>query len=397
MESLKDRAQELQDIMDEFAGAKKNASIFVKEAAEKGDIVIGSFCQYAPMEIINAGGMYNVLLCGFNYDPPIPLAETELPANLCPLIKSSYGNILGKTCPFAFYSDLIVGETTCDGKKKMYEMLSELKQMHVIHLPNIPDRERSLESWREELVRFKEALEERFGVKITDEKLRESIHILNQERSQMAQLYELGKLDPPAATGLQMRSVLTAEYFMLDKKNKLEKTERMLKLMREQWEAGKGPYKPDQHPLRILVSGAGIDGVVDKTLGVIEELGAAIVCYEGCCGIMNMRRPIDESPKADPMTAIADKYLEVPCAVMSPNTRRFEQLRSTLAEWKVDGVISITVHACTPFDVESKTIGDICAEEGVPFLHVRTDYSPGDEGQLRTRIEAFLEMLEGGR
>ena len=367
MESLKDRTQELQDIMDEFAGAKKNASIFVKEAAEKGDIVIGSFCQYAPMEIINAGGMYNVLLCGFNYDPPIPLAETELPANLCPLIKSSYGNILGKTCPFAFYSDLIVGETTCDGKKKMYEMLSELKQMHVIHLPNIPDRERSLESWKEELIRFKEALEERFGVKITDEKLRESIHILNQERSQMAQLYELGKLDPPAATGLQMRSVLTAEYFMLDKKNKLEKTERMLRLMREQWEAGEGPYRPDQHPLRILVSGAGIDGVVDKTLGVIEELGAAIVCYEGCCGIMNMRRPIDESPEADPMTAIADKYLEVPCAVMSPNTRRFEQLRSTLAEWKVDGVISITVHACTPFDVENKTIGDICAEEGVPF------------------------------
>ena len=146
-----------------------------------------------------------------------------------------------------------------------------------------------------------------------------------------------------------------------------------------------------------MVSGAGIDGVVDKTLGVIEELGAAIVCYEGCCGIMNMRRPVDESPEADPMTAIADKYLEVPCAVMSPNTRRFEQLRSTLAEWKVDGVISITVHACTPFDVESKTIGDICAEEGVPFLHVRTDYSPGDEGQLRTRIEAFLEMLENNR
>ena len=248
MESLKDRTQELQDIMDEFAGAKKNASIFVKEAAEKGDIVIGSFCQYAPMEIINAGGMYNVLLCGFNYDPPIPLAETELPANLCPLIKSSYGNILGKTCPFAFYSDLIVGETTCDGKKKMYEMLSELKQMHVIHLPNIPDRERSLESWREELIRFKEALEERFGVEITDEKLRESIHILNQERSQMAQLYELGKLDPPAATGLQMRSVLTAEYFMLDKKNKLEKTERMLRLMREQWEAGRGPLQAGSAP-----------------------------------------------------------------------------------------------------------------------------------------------------
>lgn len=391
MEELK-----LPERFEEYSEGRKAGFLKMKAAKESGRKVAGYFCTYTPLEVLDAAGMLSVSLCGMSNET-IPAAETVLPKNLCPLIKSSYGNILGKTCPFAFYSDLIVGETTCDGKKKMYEMLSELKQMHVIHLPNIPDRERSLESWREELVRFKEALEERFGVEITDEKLRESIHILNQERSQMAQLYELGKLDPPAATGLQMRSVLTAEYFMLDKKNKLEKTERMLRLMREQWEAGEGPYKPDQHPLRILVSGAGIDGVVDKTLGVIEELGAAIVCYEGCCGIMNMRRPIDESPEADPMTAIADKYLEVPCAVMSPNTRRFEQLRSTLAEWKVDGVISITVHACTPFDVESKTIGAICAEEGVPFLHVRTDYSPGDEGQLRTRIEAFLEMLEGGR
>ena len=233
MESNRTPSQELQAILDEFAGAKKDASLFVKEAAEHGDIVIGSFCQYAPMEIINAGGMHNVLLCGFNYDPPIPLAETELPANLCPLIKSSYGNILGETCPFAFYSDLIVGETTCDGKKKMYEMLAELKDMYVIHLPNVPDRARSLASWKAELIRFKEALEARFGVEITDEKLRQSIRILNQERSQMAQLYELGKLDPPAATGLQMRSVMTAEYFMLDKQNKLAKAQRMLELMRQ--------------------------------------------------------------------------------------------------------------------------------------------------------------------
>lgn len=397
MDHTKTCAQELQEVMDEFADAKKNTSIFVKEAAEKGHIIIGSFCQYAPMEIINAGGMHNVLLCGFNYDPPIPLAETQLPVNLCPLIKSSYGNILGETCPFAYYSDLIVGETTCDGKKKMYEMLAELKDMYVIHLPNIPDRERSLASWREELVRFKQMLEQRYGVEITDEKLRESIRILNQERSQMARLYELGKLDPPAATGLQMRSVLTAEYFMLDKKNKLEKTERMLELMQRQWENGHGPYAPGQRPLRILVSGAGLDGVVDKTLGVIEELGAAIVCYEGCCGILNMRRPIDESPQADPMTAIAEKYLEVPCAVMSPNFGRFDQLRSTLKEWRVDGVIGVTVHACTTFDIESSTISDICAQAGVPFLHVRTDFSPGDEGQLRTRIEAFLEMLEDQR
>lgn len=396
MENIENNIAELKEILEDFADAKKDCTLFVKTAAERGDIVIGSFCQYAPMEVINAAGMYNVLLCGFNYDPPIPLAETQLPSNLCPLIKSSYGNILGQTCPFAFFSDLIVGETTCDGKKKMYEMLAELKGMHVIHLPNIPDKKRSLEAWREEIVRFKEALEEKFHVEITDEKLREAIKVQNIERSQMAQLYELGKLNPPAATGLQMRSVLVSEYFMMDKQEKIRKTERMLQLMRENWAAGKGPYAPDARPLRILVSGAGLDGVVGKTLAVIEELGAAIVCYEGCCGIMNMRRPVDESAE-DPITAIADKYLEVPCAVMSPNHSRFEQLKDTLDEWQIDGVISITVHACNPFDIEAKAIGDICAEKGVPFLHVRTDYSPGDEGQIRTRLEAFIEMLESDR
>ena len=389
-----DAAAEQAALLEEFAGAKKNASLFVKNAAENGQIVIGSFCQYAPMEIILAGGMYNVLLCGFNYDPPIPLAETELPANLCPLIKSSYGNILGKTCPFAFYSDLIVGETTCDGKKKMYEMLAELKQMHVIHLPNIPDRERSLESWEMELQRFRAALEERFGVSITEEKLRGAIRVLNRERSQMARLYELGKLEPPAVTGTQMRSVMTSEYFMLDKQERCDKTERLLALLEENWKNGNGPWPAEARPPRILVSGAGIDGVVDKTIRVIEELGGAIVCYEGCCGISNMRRPIDENDP-DPMHAIAEKYLEVPCAVMSPNSRRFAQLRETIDEWRVDGVISITVQACQPFDIESKTIGDICREKEVSFLHLRTDYSPGDEGQLRTRIEAFLEMLRG--
>ncbi len=388
-----DNAEEFQNIMTEFSEAKKNASLFCKGAAERGDVIIGSFCQYAPTEIIRAAGFYNVILCGFNYDPAVPLAETELPANLCPLIKSSYGNILGKTCPFAFYSDLIVGETTCDGKKKMYEMLSELKQMHVIHLPNVPDKERSMEGWESELHRFKEALEERFNVKITDEQLKDTIKTLNKERSYNARMYELGKLDPPAMTGVQMRNVMTAEYFMLDEKNKAAKSERMLELAKQLWDEGKGPYKPDDHPVRILVSGAGLDGVLDKTINVIEELGAAIVCYEGCCGIMTMRRPIDENDP-DPIHAIADKYLEVPCAVMSPNTLRYEQFRNVLDEWKIDGVISITVHACTPFDIESKALEDICNESDMPFLHVRTDYSPGDEGQVRTRIEAFIEMLQ---
>lgn len=383
----------LKALLKEFAETKGKTAVELKERSQAGESIVGTFCQYAPTEIINAGGLHNVILCGFNYDP-IPLAETELPANLCPLIKSSYGHILGKTCPFAFFSDLIVGETTCDGKKKMYEMLAELKDMHVIHLPNVPDHERSLEAWVEELRQFKEVLEKKFNITITEENLREMIHITNREREMTAQLYELGKLDPPAITGVDMRSIMTAGYFILDKKKKYEMMRNLLDWSMEAYENGDGPYPKDSHPPRILVSGAGLDGVLQKTINIIEELGGAIVCYEGCCGIMAMRRLMDESPDKDPIVSIAEKYLDVPCAVMSPNKSRMTQLADTIDEWKVDGVISITVHACNPFDIESANVEKVCDAKNIPFMHLRTDYSPGDEGQLRTRIEAFLEMLK---
>ena len=385
--------KQLQEELEFFADIKRNTIAELMKRKDSGtERVVGTFCQYAPAEIIYGAGLQNVILCGFNYDP-IPLAETELPTNLCPLIKSSYGNILGQTCPFAFFSDLIVGETTCDGKKKMYEMLAELKPMHVIHLPNNPDHQRSLDAWEEELRYFCRILEDTFSVTITEEALRQAIHIGNQERQLSVALYELGKLDPPAITGLDMRMVMTNNYFFLDKEEKLARNRRLIDLCQKAWQQDAGPYPRTHHPKRIVVSGAGIDGVIDKTLKVIEELGAAIVCYEGCCGVMAMRRLIEESPDRDPIREIAAKYLDVPCAVMSPNRRRFEMLPEILKEWRADGLIHITVQACNPFAIESRQVEEVCGQCNVPYLHLPTDYSPGDEGQLRTRIEAFLEML----
>ena len=152
-----------EEMFDELNDARRNAFIELKEMKERGEMIAGTFCQYAPTEIINAAGFFNVGLCGKSYEP-IPLAETELPANLCPLVKSSYGHVLGDTCPFAFFSDIVIGETTCDGKKKMFEMLERHKPMHVVHLPNMPDKDRSLEGWVEELRYLKQSLEEKFDL-----------------------------------------------------------------------------------------------------------------------------------------------------------------------------------------------------------------------------------------
>lgn len=131
----------------------------------------------------------------------------------------------------------------------------------------------------------------------------------------------------------------------------------------------------------------------EKTINVMEELGASIVCYEGCCGISSLRRTVDEDTSRDPIVRIAEKYLEVPCAVVSPNTRRMEQVADTIDEWHADGYVSITLHSCNPFAVETENLRRVCESKGIPLLHIQTDFTPGDEAQIRTRIEAFLEMI----
>ena len=386
----------LPEHFEDFAEARREGFLKVKELKDKGEKTCGAFCQYTPSEIIYAAGLYQVALCGRSPDP-IKTAETRLPANLCPLIKASYGHALEESCPYAYFSDVVVGETTCDGKKKMYELLGELKPMQVIHLPNVPDYERSLEMWTEEIRAFAKGLEEKFNVTITDDMLNESIEWCNKERIQAARIYELGKYDPPAITGTKMNDIMEGEQYMFDREAKYNKINEILDQCEKNWHDGIYPYEPDPNRPRLIVSGGGYGGVSAKTINVMEELGGAIVCYEGCCGISSRRRLVDEDRSRDPYVRIAEKYIEVPCAVVSPNYRRMDQVRETIKEWHADGYVSITLHSCNPFAIETENIRRVCEEMDIPLLHIETDFYPGDAGQIRTRIEAFLEMIRMGK
>ena len=386
----------LPEHFEDFAEARREGFLKVKELKDKGEKICGAFCQYTPSEIIYAAGLYQVALCGRSPDP-IKTAETRLPANLCPLIKASYGHDLEESCPYAYFSDVVVGETTCDGKKKMYELLGELKPMQVIHLPNVPDYERSLEMWTEEIRAFAKGLEEKFNVTITDDMLNESIEWCNKERIQAARIYELGKYDPPAITGTKMNDIMEGEQYMFDREAKYNKINEILDQCEKNWHDGIYPYEPDPNRPRLIVSGGGYGGVSAKTINVMEELGGAIVCYEGCCGISSRRRLVDEDRSRDPYVRIAEKYIEVPCAVVSPNYRRMDQVRETIKEWHADGYVSITLHSCNPFAIETENIRRVCEEMDIPLLHIETDFYPGDAGQIRTRIEAFLEMIRMGK
>ncbi len=382
----------LPEHFEDFAEARREGFLKVKELKDSGKNVCGCFCQYTPAEIIRAAGLYQVGLCGKSA-APIKTAETRLPANLCPLIKSSYGHALEQSCPYAYFSDVVVGETTCDGKKKMYELLGELKPMQVIHLPNIPDHERSLEMWVSELRIFAKGLEDKFQTTITEDGLNESIEWCNKERIQAARIYELGRYEPPAITGVRMHDIMEGEQYMFDPQEKYDKINAILDQCEKNWHNGEAPFAPDPKRPRIIVSGTGLGGTAEKMIHVIEELGGAVVCYEGCSGISSRRRLIDEDRSRDPYLRIAEKYIEVPCAVVSPNTRRLEQVAETVREWNADGIVSITLHSCNPFAIETENIRRVCNQMGIPLLHIETDFTPGDEAQIRTRLGAFLEMI----
>ena len=195
MEVIKD----LPEVFEEFAEQRKKSFLGVKQLKDKGIPVIGSYCTYFPQEIAMAMGAASVSLCSTS-DETIPDAERDLPKNLCPLIKSSYGFAITDKCPFFYFSDLVVGETTCDGKKKMYEYMSEFKDVYLMELPNTQGEE-ALKLWKSEMIRFKEYLEKKFDVEITEEKLREAIKINNEGRRALKGLYEVMKNDPAPIKG----------------------------------------------------------------------------------------------------------------------------------------------------------------------------------------------------
>ena len=370
---------------EEFSEARRQGFLRVKQVKESGGKVAGIFCTFTPTEILDAAGFISVSLCGMSNET-VPAAETQLPKNLCPLIKSSYGFALTDKCPYTYFSDLIVGETTCDGKKKMYEMLGKLKPTYILHLPQGHDSD-PVTVWTAELRRFIAFLEEKFNLTITDEALRQAARQRNAQRQAHMKLMELQKQTPPPLGGMQMYATMEGTGFMFTHEDRVNK----LNQLRESVEAN-ADRSAFAGAKRILVTGCPIGGVLQKTVKAIEENGGVVVCFENCSGIKAAFQMVDTEAE-DIVKAIAQRYLQIGCSVMTPNTERMKLLPKLVEEYKVDGIMEVDLQACTPYCVESFQIKQLCEQINIPYLAVETDYSTGDSGQLATRLEAFLEML----
>jgi benzoyl-CoA reductase/2-hydroxyglutaryl-CoA dehydratase subunit BcrC/BadD/HgdB len=377
-------------IVSRFEGLREANVVELKKASESGRKVVGAYCIYSPYELIVAAGAIPVPLCGTR-QKPVRAAERVLPRNLCPLIKSSYGFAVTDTCPYFHFSDLVIAETTCDGKKKMYEYLAELKPLHLLQLPQRQDRPEDLSYWYHEVEKLKVRLEEEFAVSITDNALRHAIRLMNEERRSSKALQDACKARPAPLSGLDLLTVLDMRSFHLDKREATAMVDALVEELRLRTKRGETPFT-EKTP-RILLTGVPVGIGSEKVVRVIEECGGNVVCFENCSGYKKLI-PVDEDKQ--PLQAIAEKYLKTPCSCMSPNTGRFELVEQLVREFSADGVVDLTWQACHTYNVESLRLKQYLQARGAtPFLQIETDYSESDTEQLKVRIEAFLEMVRG--
>lgn len=359
----------------------QNCCEYANNAKAQGRPIVGIMCEYTPRELIMAAGALPVCLCGGSEQKIAP-AEQDLPASLCPLIKSTYGYHITDTNPLLAMADLIVAETTCDGKKKMYELMAQSRPMHILELPQKADDPDAWTHWLAEVRKLKTVLEQRLSCRITDDAMRKAIGTMNRERSLRRQLAERMKRPAPPFSG---RRLLDFKSIISGIDEDLLEYERLLESV--------GPCgNPANGKVRILLTGVPTVHGAEKVVDLIENAGAVIVCMENCTGIKPILDDVDETA-ADPLEAIAIKYVHLPCSVMTPNQQRLDTLGKLADDYRADGIIDLVWQGCLTYDVESLLVRRLAEQKQLGYLKIVTDYSPSDAARISVRVEALLETL----
>lgn len=374
--------------MDEY---QENKVLEMKAAKESGRKLVGFYCAYSPRELAVAAGAMSASLCG-SVEEPLKAADRDLPRNLCPVVRSIYELAATDSCPYHHFSDFIVAETTCDGRKKAYEIMQQYKPIHVMNLPQQQDNPSSLALWRDEIARLRRAMENALKIEVSDDELLKAIETVEEERCLMKQVLELNQRIPAVLSGQDLVTIMSVSGYGDPMGCSGQMLSDLLEAVRQNEEAG---TLPQYSGPRILLTGTPIGYDTAKVVNLVEECGGHIVAMENC-GSYKLARPLaDTTDMDDPVDIIAAKYLAIPCSVMSPNEGRLQLLDEMIEDFAIDGVIDLIWRACHTYAVESTAVArHIANKSGKPFITLETDFGDNDREQMRVRIQAFLEMLQ---
>jgi len=355
-----------------------------------GGKVVGLYCVFVPEDLILAAGAIPVGLCaGAQF--AVPDAEEVLPRNTCPLVKSSFGFKVSRTCPYIQASDFVVGETTCDGKKKMYEILGEY---HPTFVMEVPQKKTPLgrQLFLEEVRGLKAKLGAETGTTITAAGLAQATGLIEGKRRALQRLNNVRKARPVPISGLDAL-LITQIAFYDDVARFTEKVNALCDELEERVASGEG-VAPADAP-RVLISGSPMAVPNWKLHQLLQESGAVVVGEESCTGTRyyNYLTPANDGSLEGQLAAIADRQLETNCACFTPNDERLDDIVTLAGDWTADGVVHYALQFCHTFANEAVKVERRLADEKISLLRIETDYSDEDTGQLRTRIDAFLEMI----
>lgn len=357
------------------------------KSRKKGQKFIGTFCIYVPEEIAMAADAIPVALCG-GTQFSIPYGEKMFPRDICPLIKSTMGLALGKICPYGPIKDLGVGETTCDAKKKTWDVVN-------FHVMEVPQKKSKLDFdlWHEAVIEFKDKVEQLTGKKVEAKRLSETITMMNKKRLALQKLNELRKIDLPPISGLDALVVMQAALndepvrFTAHLNELNEELEKRIK-------TGISPYP--QGTKRVMISGCPSVMGNWKVHSLIEKAGAAIVIDETCTGTRYFENLVENGKKNldEHLLALAERYMKINCSCFTPNDERLEAIKNISSTYRVDGVVQYILQYCHGYNVEAMRVAQILKQANLPNLKIVTDYSEEDIGQLQTRVDAFLEQID---
>ncbi|TLP35543.1 double-cubane-cluster-containing anaerobic reductase [Arcobacter arenosus] len=363
-----------------------------KLRAEKKPAV-GTFCIFVPEEIIVGAGGACFGLCGGS-PATIADAETELPRNICPLIKSAHGFKLQKTCAYTQSSDFIYGETTCEAKKKTWEILNKHHPVHVMNIPHMK-REKDLKMWQEEIVEFKEHIEEVAGKKLSLDEMIEGTKIINEKRKAMQRLDSLRGMNPDVIPISGKDALFINQMgFLDDPRRYTQKVNELCDELEKRIDENNSVFEKDTP--RLMVLGTPIAPPNWKLHTAVEGSGGAIINEESCIGHRYYKDNVDldsVETEEDLMKQLMQRYSAVDCACFTPNTPRIDKILKMYEDRKADGVIYYTLSFCHTYNVESHLVTEALEAAGIPCLVIESDYSPEDAGQIKTRVEAFLESI----
>jgi benzoyl-CoA reductase subunit C len=357
----------------------------ILEHKDQGKKVFGWLCTYVPEEVILAAGALPIRITGYNQEMELEDGNAYLYINNCSFSRSCLQLGLRKEYDFL---DGIVGGSTCDGARRLFDLWRYYLKPPFFHMLTVPRKshEKAHQLYYSQVEDFKKHLEEFMGFKITEADLRNSIKVMNESRYLLKELYELRKLDEPLISGQETMEVLNGSFRM----HKEQFNSWVRELIDDLKKSGKG-YKAKA---RLMLIGSVMTN--PEFIKSIEELGVMVVTDELCTSTRYWSDPVILEGANNPLEAISRRYLSnFPCARMYPSTDRFDRIVKLAREARVDGIISETIRYCVPYAHDVPLISDRLKSENIPLLTLDVEYGTSGSGQIRTRVQAFLEMVEG--